>query len=1090
MRKKLTLVLSLFIFLISAQTFAQEREVTGQVLDEAGMPIPGVSVYVKDTSVGTITDFDGEFSLEISGENAVLVFSYVGFQTREIPVDDQSTIQVTLSSDVEDLDEVVVVGYGVQRRANLTGAVSTVNTEVLESRPITDVARGLQGTTPGLTITSPTGQIGENPSINLRGAVGSLGSSGGAQPLILVDNVEVPNLNAINPQDIKDISVLKDAASTSIYGSRAAWGVILITTKSGKRNQAPTISYSNNFSWATPTTTPQVAPAAEGAEMAFEALRRTDPSQDAFGIVGMWIDQTSIQRMRDWEAQYGGQDLGMEMVEGRDFERRDGRLFFYRPWDPLDMFMEEWAPQQKHDLSVSGGSENTNYYVGLGYLGQEGVLKVNPDQYDRYNLNMRIDTDVKDWWSVRASVLHSNSLSTEPFLFSSATYDPWYYVTRWPATYPYGTFEGQPFRNHISEVEQAKMNETSNSLSRINLGTTFRPIEGLSINMDYTHDRVEEHEHQTGGVLSAYNFWATGPNLEYAPYSSAVYNRVQYNSSWSRRNTAKAFATYEIALGDHDVKLTAGGDMEEYEYWFHSSQRRNLFDLNVGELELATGDEFVTGDRNKWATLGAFGRINYSYLDKFLLEVNGRYDGSSRLSADKKWAFFPSFSAGYIISEEEFMDFAKPTLSFLKIRGSYGAIGNQNADLRNIYRVMTPANSNWIIGGQNVVTVGGSTLSAISRTPGALPASLTWETVTTLDFGVDSRFFNNRLGASFDWYERTVSDMHSQGVTLPSSFGTDAPRRNYGELQTRGWELTVDFKHSFENGLNINAMATLSDYQEKVTKFSNTTEALPNPITGLNNTYYEGMMLGEIWGYETDRLFTEDDFDANGDYAEGVPSQEIFETNSWFNFGPGDVKYRDINGDGVIDYGSNTRGDSGDLKVIGNSTPRYQYGLQLGADWKGFDLSMFMQGVGQRDMWANGPVIIPGYRPAEGWYEHQLDYWTPENTDAYYPRPTNANQQVNPTNFQPQTRYLLDMSYLRMKNITFGYSLPQSLTENIHLNNFRVYFSGENLFEFTNLDVPIDPEINYTTAGLNDSNSFGRVYPFRRSLSIGLQASF
>ena len=1046
------------------------------------MPIPGVSVYEKDTSNGTTTDFEGEYTINVAGADAVIVFSYVGFVTQEVRVGNQENISVTLSSDVQALDEVVVVGYGVQRRANLTGAVSTVDTEVLESRPITDVARGLQGTTPGLTITTNTGQIGQTPQINLRGTFGSIG--GGAQPLILVDNVEIPDLNSVNPQDIADISVLKDAASTSIYGARGAWGVILITTKSGSRNQAPTVSYSNNFSWSTPTEMPKIAPAAEGAEMAFEALRRTDPSSNEFGIVNMWIDQLAIQRMREWEQQYGGMDLGMEMVENRDFEIRDGRLFFYRPWDPIDLFVRDWTPQQKHDLSIQGGSDNTNYYLGLGYLGQEGVLKANPDKYDRYNLNLRLNTSITDWWDARASVMHSNSVQTEPFIFSSATYDPWYYITRWPATYPYGTYEGAPFRNHISEVEQASMNENTSSLSRVNLGTTFTPVEGLSINVDYTHDRVEAHSHETGGTLSAINFWAT-TDLSPVEYSSAAYDRVQYTSSWSHRNTAKGYITYDTSFNeDHNFKFMAGGDLEDYEYWSHYSQRRDLIDPSMGELPVATGDMYVNNDmndRNKWRTLGVFGRINYSFKNKFLLEVNGRYDGSSRLSADKKWAFFPSFSAGYVLTEEDYMDFARPYVSFLKLRGSWGEIGNQNAELRNIYRLMPASNSGWVMNGVNMATVG---------TPGAMPLGLTWETVSTLDFGLDSRFFSNRLGISFDWYERTVSDVHSPGITLPSTFGTGSPIRNYGELTTKGWEVALDFKHSFDNGLNIFAGATLSDYKQKVTKYANTTAALPNPIFGRNSTYYEGMTIGEIWGYETDRLFTENDFNADGSYADWVPSQDVFITNGWFEWGPGDVKYKDLNGDGVIDYGTNTRDNHGDLTIIGNSTPRYQYGIRLGGDWKGFDLSLFMQGVGKRDMWANGPVVIPGYRPAEGWYAHQLDYWTPDNPDAYFPRPTNALQQVNPTNFQPQTRYMLDMSYLRMKNVTVGYTLPQNLTDNIHISNLRVYVSGENLFEFTNLEVPIDPEINYTTAGLNDPNSFGRVYPYTRSLSVGVQATF
>ncbi len=1072
MRRKLHLLLVFFILGVLTKSFSQEIEVSGQVLDESGMPIPGASVYQKGTTVGTTTNFDGEYSLNVTGNNPVLVFSYVGFQTQEIPVKGRNIVQVTMTSDVQDLQEVVVVGYGVQKRANLTGAVSTVDTEVLEARPITDVARGLQGTTPGLTISAPSGQIGDNPMIKLRGNVGTLGTDGGAEPLILVDNVEVPNLQMINPQDIENISVLKDAASTSIYGARGTWGVILITTKKGQRNTAPTVSYSNNFSWQTPTTMPEIAPAADGAEMALAAVRRRIPDLPSFGTVGMYFDDLAVQKMREWEQQYGGQDLGPEMVLGRDFEIRDGRLFFYRSWDAMDLFVKEWTPQQKHDLSVSGGSENTNYYLGLGYLDQVGVLKTNPDEYQRYNVNLSVNSSITDWFSTRANIQYNSSSTTQPFYFSSATYDPWYYVTRWPAVYPYGTYEGHPFRNHISEVEQANMNEYTDNMTRITLGGTLTPIDDLSIDFDYTHDRNEGHEHRVGGVLSAYNFWSTGSNLVYEPYSSASYNRVEYASDWSNRNTAKAFATYNKLLGeDHDIKIIAGGDYEEYEYWYHSSERRNLIDPDKGELDLATGDQFVNGDRNKWKNLGFFGRINYSFQDKLLLEVNGRYDGASLLSADKKWAFFPSFSAGYVLSEEDYMDFSKPYLSFLKLRGSWGSLGNPNASLGSIYRIMNPSNSGWVIDGADRVTVG---------TPPAQPASLTWETVTTLDLGVDARFFQNRLGLSFDWYERVVSDMHSAGVTLPNSFGTGAPKRNYGELTTTGFEIAADFKHSFDNGLNISATATLTDYEEEITKFANSTMRIYNN--------YEGKMLGEIWGYETDRLYQESDFNADGTPVAGIPSQELYE-NSWFQYGPGDVKYRDLNGDGVINYGTETVGDSGDMKVIGNSTPRWQYGFRIAADWKGFDLSVFMQGVGKREMWANGPVVIPGYRYNEGWYAHQLDYWTPENTNAFYPKPTDQSQSNTIRNFMPQSRYLQDMSYLRMKNLTVGYSLPGNITESLGMNKFRVYFSGENLFEWDNLDMPLDPEVDYTSAGLNDPNTFGRVYPFRRNLSFGIQAS-
>lgn len=1074
LRKSLLLMLCLF----SLQLWAQDRQVSGTILDPDGVPLPGVNVIIKNTNSGTVTDFDGKFSLNIpESSSTVLIFSSLGFATQEINAGNQTVFDITLQSDTQALDEVVVVGYGTQKRANLTGAVSTIDAELLESRPITDVARGLQGTSPGLTITSPNGEIGENPTIRLRGAVGTLSNNGGAQPLILVDNVEVTNLQAINPQDIKDISVLKDAASTSIYGSRAAWGVVLITTKNGSRNQAPTVDYSNNFSWATPTTTPKVAPAADGAEMAFAAVNRRIPSLDAFGIVGMYVDKIGIEKMRDWERLYGNQDLGPEMVENRDFEIRDGKLFFYRPWEPEKLFVKEWALQQKHDLSVSGGSENTNYYLGLGYLNQGGVYKTNPDKYDRYNLNLSINTSITDWFKIRAKVLHTNSVKEEPFKFGSETYDAWYYTTRWPAYYPYGTFNGKPFRNHISEVSQAKLNTKEYSLSRVNLGGLINPLEGLTIDFNYTHDRTEQHEHQTGGTLYAYNFWAQGADLEYVAYSSPAYDRAQYNSSWSRRNTAKAFATYEKEFGDHALKVLVGGDFEEYDYWYHSSQRRDLLNPDQGELDLATGDQFVSGyrrnvfdDIDPFKTLGAFARINYAYKDRYLLELNGRYDGSSKLSLSKKWAFFPSFSAGYILTKEDFMENLRPTLSFLKLRGSYGSVGNQNSEFSDIYRLMNSYGSNWVIDGKEQVAVG---------TPGALPYLLTWEKVSTLDFGADMRFFQNQLGLNVDWYRRTVSDMHSAGVTLPNTFGTNSPKRNYGELQTTGWEVAMDFNHTFDNGMRIDATATFSDFTEKITKFANTTQTV--------TSNYEGKVLGEIWGYETDRFFTADDFDADGNYAQGVPSQEIFETNGWFNYGPGDVKYKDINGDGVINYGSNTVEDHGDMKVIGNSTPRYQYGFRLGANWIGFDFSFFMQGVGKRDLWANGPVFIPGFRYGEAWYKHQLDYWTPESPNAYYPRPNDQGQSNNAMNFLPQSKYLLDLSYLRMKNITFGYTIPSEFTQKIKIDKFRVYFSGENVFEFTGSKVPVDPEVDYNESGLRDTSSFGRVYPFRRSFSLGLQ---
>ncbi|GAB3823844.1 hypothetical protein GCM10028895_31320 [Pontibacter rugosus] len=694
-------------------------------------------------------------------------------------------------------------------------------------------------------------------------------------------------------------------------------GVVLITTKKGKRGADTKVNYSNNFSWSTPTTTPEFASAADASELALMSYRRINGSKEMPHIVGVNVDDEAVRRMREWEQLYGGQDLGNEMVLGRDFELRDGKLYFYRSWDPGEMYLKEWTPQQKHDISVSGGSEKTNYYLGVGYLGQEGVLKVNPDQFDRYNLNLGVNTSVTDWLDVRAKVLYSNSINSTPFVFNSATYDPWYYLYRWPAMFPYGTYEGLPFRNAITEVEQAKMNRQTDNMTRINLGGTLKPLKGLTLDGDYTYTRFNGTNHQTGGSVSAYNYWVGGGQMPYGPYTSASYDKVRYESSWSDMHTGKAFATYVKDINEHSFKLLAGGDAEVYEYWWQASEKRGLLNPDQGELPLATGDQLVFGDRNHWTTLGFFGRLNYSYKSKYLLELNGRYDGSSRLSKSEKWGFFPSMSAGYVISEEPFMAFTQPVMTFLKLRGSWGSIGNQNASISSIYSTMAPSNSNWIMGGVNTLMVG---------TPSYISEALTWETVSTLDFGLDARFFNDKFGVTADWYRRSVTDMHSSGVTPPATLGTTAPKRNYGEMQTTGWELALDWNHSFDNGINFNVTGTLSDFQEKITKYENSTKTIPDPIAARNailGRYYEGMNLGEIWGFETDGFFSEDDFvlDASGNYVlkEGVADQSYFEGGG-FVYGPGDVKYKDLNGDGKIDRGANTLDDHGDMKKL--ETPR------------------------------------------------------------------------------------------------------------------------------------------------------------------------
>ena len=1078
-RKLLVFLAGLFLFV--ANSIAQQVKVTGKVTSsEDGGPIPGVTIRVKGSSATLVqTNTDGLYSIDAK-EGDVLVFTYLGMLEQEKTVR-ATVVNVALSSSSKGLDEVVVVGYGTQKKATLTGAISTVNVkEMLEARPTTDVVRALQGAVPGLTITSPSGALGTTPSIRLRALTGSL-NGGGAQPLILLDNVEIRDLQNVNPDDIEAISVLKDASSASIYGTRAAWGVVLITTKSGKKNTPTQVNYSNNVAWATPTQTLQMAPGAEGAEMALTAYRRTNPALVRYGAVGMYVDDIAVQKMREWRELYGGQDLGPEMVLGRDFEIRDGFFFPYREWDPGKEYMKKWTPQQKHDISVTGGTEKTTFNLGAGLLNQSGILKVNPDEFTRHNMTLNVTTDVNKWFTARGRVMYSNTTTSEPFSFGGTTYDPMYYLYRWPAQYPMGTYNGQPFRNAVSELEQSKMINMKNSVARLSLGGTVKIIDGLTLDADYTYTGTNYNRHEVGGSAAGIDFWSTGAALTYRTYTTDAYNRVVYNSAWDYANYGRAVLNYNKNIGKHSFQFKLGGEAEKFEAVSQRSERRNMIDPDKGELPLTTGDQFASGAHSHWATIGVFGRINYTFNDRYIFEATGRYDGSSRFPANDRTAFFPSLSAGYIISEENFMNFAKPVLSTLKFKAAWGQIGHQNVG-NAFLSLMSASTSGWLVGNINQIGV---------STPTLVPPTLTWETVTDLNLGIESRFFDNKLGVNLDWYKRKTSDMISAGVALPSSFGATAPRRNFGELEAKGFELAVDFNHKIGRDFKFNITAVLSDFQERITKFAGS-----RLLTG----NYEGKTIGEIWGYETDRLFTGDDFqrDAAGNFVlaggkyvlkPGIAPQTQFETSAFW-FGPGDVKYRDLNGDGVVNQGDNTVENPGDKRVIGNTTPRYQYSFRLGGSWREFDFGIFFQGVGKRELWVHSPATVPGVSIGEGWYENQLDYWTPENPNAFYPRPSNVGQTADVTNFKVQTRYLLNLAYLRAKNISVGYTFPKKLTDRIKMNRARVYFSGENLFEKDNLEgLSIDPEVDFTTTGANDARSFGRVYPYRRTISFGLQVT-
>ncbi len=768
------------------------------------------------------------------------------------------------------------------------------------------------------------------------------------------------------------------------------------------------------------------------------------------------------------------------MVEGRDYEVKDGYLYFHRPWDAEDMFMRDFTPQQNHNLSITGGSDKVNYNAGFGLVSQTGILKENPDKYNRYNFNLGINADLNDWLTGFAKVLYSASDARKPYSFNGDVYEPIFYMYRWPRNFPYGTIDGLPMRNTITDVQQANMNVRMLNMTRISFGGQATIMEGLTLDADYTYSQYLNRFDTNGGSVTGWDFW-NKTDFDYMKYTGATHDRARKDRSMSTRHVANMYATYDKSFDDaHNFKFMAGANAELAESDNVWGQRLGLLDQNYPQLGLATGDQTASSGASHWSTLGFFGRINYDYQNKYLFEVLARYDGSSRFNKENVWGFFPAMSAGYVVSQEEFMDWSKPYLDFLKVRASWGSVGNQTVPPGLYLSTLSQAATGWVIDGVNQNTM---------ATPTVVSQNLTWETVTTQEIGIDAAFFQNKFNVTFNRFRRTVSDLITGGVVLPSSFGAPSPLRNFGEMQTNGWELELAYNHSFSNGLNMRLAGQLSDFKETITKFDGQAQINANGTS----TNYAGKLIGEIWGYETDRLFQLDDFIANPDgtytLKEGIPSQSFYETTT-FKFGPGDIKYRDLNGDGVIGVGDGTVQNPGDRRIIGNSNPRYQYGFRADFDYKGFDLGFFLQGVGSRDIWVGGDFIVPGWRPAEAWYTHQMDYWTPENTGAFYYRPTDQAQSNTTLNHMPQTRYLMDMSYLRLKNLTFGYTLPSSVMDKAKISKLRVFFSGENLLEFDNLDVPVDPEVDYTEQGAADPNTFGRSYPYRRTFSLGLQLTF
>ncbi|MDK2852456.1 MAG: hypothetical protein PWQ38_721 [Proteiniphilum sp.] len=1112
-----------------------KKTITGTVVDVNGVSIIGANIIEIGTPTnGTITDVNGRFTLSVAPD-AVIQVSYIGYLSQTIQTAGKTSFHIILTEDTQSLEELVVVGYGTQRKENLTGAVSTVNVEeTLGSRPIADVGRGLQGTIPGLSIVVPSGEVGSDPLMKIRGQIGSI--AGSSNPLILVDNVEIPSIQLINPNDIESISVLKDAAASSIYGSKAAFGVILITTKKGAATEKTEITYSTNLSWQQPFKEIEIA-GVDGLEYTLEAHKNMKAGGPAGGF---WrISDESFEKVKEWQDKYGSTvKYNDPVVYGRDWIYDGKDKYGYRIYDPVKTMIKNSAFSQNHNISLNGKRNETTYTLSVGYLGQAGMMKpAKDDNFNRFTGNLNLSTKISSFLTVRGGAMYSDATKKYPNSSTGFTADPWLYLYRWSRLFPTGVLEnGEEIRDPYFDTKNAHTAVNRKKYSNLNLGTTLDLTENWDFNIDYAYSTqfnqettsrptfsgrepwytpvllyddegnqvyVDENGNPTdSGGMPAYRF----PFVNYVTQDKTYFNKYSFTSD---KHTVNVVTNYYLNLADqHMFKFMLGSNIVSYKWNNHWSNKTNLIDEDNPQFDFAVGTETVGGDANWDSQLGYFGRINYSFMDKYLLEGNLRYDATSKFPAHLRWRWYPSFSGGWVITNESFMQDLNPVLNFAKIRASWGLIGDQSVP-NSLYLATMDINKNaWLSSsGEQFFQLG---------TPNPISAGISWQDIESLNLGLDLRLFKNKLGLVMEWFRRDTKNMIIPGESLPATYGASAPQGNYGNLRTNGWEISADFNHRFENGLRLSVNANLADAVTKITKGADWNTPYENRL--LSNNYATGRTYGDIYGYVTDRLYQKEDFvyDSEGNIEqttiiwEGTAkvtnklagNNPIYQTyfedgNQVLLISPGDVKFVDVNGDGYITPGKNTFGDPGDQVVIGNSTPRYEFGFRLGADFKGFDASIFFQGVGKRSIWGSGQLAIPGFHAKDGAMPQAIaeNFWKEDRTDAFYPRAWNLNGADEGFVMRKQSRYMLNMAYLKLKNITLGYTLPQNLLQSLYLSNARIYLSLENFITFDKLrGLPIDPEAisGYSMLKTDGNYNLGRTgtsNPTFKSASVGIQLS-
>ncbi len=1071
---------------------AAGKVISGTVTDKSGEPLIGVTIMAKGSTNGAATDIDGNFTLSNVNPGQVISLSYVGYNPTSFKIGDADKYDIAMSESSELLDEVVVIGYGAQKKVNLTGAVSTVSQEDLKDRPVDNLGRQLQGMVPNLNVTLQSGQPGAGATLNVRGTT----SPNGGSPLVLINGVE-GDLSRINSNDVESISVLKDAASAAIYGARAAFGVILITTKSGKKDQKPTVSYSGSYSFSSPTTSTEFETrgyySAKIADLFLSTLQNTP-----------YTSYTDEEYQMLW-------DRRNDKTENPErpwviTQTKNGRkqYLYLANFDWYNYMYDNSRPAWDHNLSVTGGVKSFKYMISGRYYEQKGVNRVQPDKFKSYNTRVKLSVDILP------DLTLSNNTN---FFYSEYSYKGYdtgnngeYYNFRRPTLHalasmvpvnPDGTAVSHTSATNSSAhylmdgynavIQKGKTgghNKTRELSTMFELAYKITPNLNVKADFSYTYSNLHNDFRNVPVEYSQYP-GIIAKEAESGAHSNA-YKEVVYDRNYY---VADVYASYDNCWKDvHNFSGIVGYNYEAKYYKDLTTKNTGLLSEDLSDFNLAKGtDNFeIKGGKNEYAIMGLFYRLMYNYDNRYLLEVNGRYDGTSRFPRGRRFGFFPSFSAGYRISEEKYFEPLRSVVSNLKLRASYGALGNQQIGYYDFIQTINTG------GNMSGYSFNGTSLGQHATVSDPVSGDQTWEKVETANVGLDLGFFNNRLIFTGELYIRDVKGILARGKSLPSLYGASEPQVNANNMRTRGYEAVLSWDDSFRlagRPFTYGVSVSFSGYESEYNKCDNPSGLLSDP--------YVGKKTGEIWGYRIDGLFRNDEEAAA--YAANLDLTKVmkgcYNATGAYGIGVrgGDPKYLDLNGDGFVNDGKSTLDDSGDRVIIGNSVPRFRYGINLNASWCGIDLSVFFQGIGRKDWYPGGDNLRfwgPYSRPYSTFVPRNFmsDVWSETNTDAYFPRPRAyaALSATNNTIYYANDRYLQNLAYCRLKNLTIGYTLPEKWTRKIYLQKIRIYFSGENLITWTALKSKfIDPE-EASAASDNRSN----VYPWSKTFSFGLNVTF